>query len=138
MNNDIKQVEEQKEEFKKEMEEQREEVIKQLEEWNKNGFFEVNGRKYVLSKMTHQFRVEVLAIYSEIEILLLSGNYSFMIEDNFKKIIKKIEDRVLFDGMQISKRPQHWEEYEEDYIDFVTLSMKVICFPFYKKKLAIN
>ena len=129
---------EQKDDFIKEMEEQRKQIIEQLEEWYKNGYFEVNGREYKLSKMTHQFRVEVLAVYSEIEPMLLSGNYGFMTEDKFKRIIKKIEDKILFDGMQISKRPQHWEDYEEDYLDFVALSMKIICFPFYKKKLSID
>jgi len=124
--------------IEEELKEKREELIKQLEEWHKEGYFIVNGRRYELSKMTHQFRVEVLAIFSQIEPALLVGNYGFMLDDAFKKIMQKIEDRVLYEGVQISKRPKHWEEFEEDYIDFVNLSMKVITYPFYKKKLLTN
>ena len=46
----------------------------------------------------------------------------------------KIEDRVLIDSMQLSKL-KHFEEYPENYLDFIAISMKVICFPFYKTKL---
>jgi len=123
------------EELRKELEKKREEIIKQIETYYQNNYFEVNGRRYELSKLNHQFRVEVLAVYSQIEPALTMENYGFMLNEDFKRVMKKIEDRVLFEGMQISKRPNHWEEYEEDYLDFVALSMKVICYPFYKKKL---
>ena len=119
--------------FKKELKSKREEVLKQIEEWAENGYFEINGRRYEISKLSHQFRIEVLAIYSQIEASLTIGNYGFLLNEDFKKVMKKIDDRILFDGMQISKRKEHFEEYAEDYLDYVALSMKVISYPFYKK-----
>ena len=121
----------------KELEEKREEILKQIEEWYQGSYFEINGRRYEISKLTHTFRVEVVAFYSQIEASIAVGNYGFLINPDFQKLIKKIEEKVLFDGMQISKRKNHWEEYPEDYLDFIALSMKVISYPFYKKKLNI-
>ncbi|WP_373073901.1 hypothetical protein [Sulfurimonas sp.] len=124
-----------KDELQKQLEEQREAILKQLEEWHTNGSFEVNGRTYKLSKLSHQFRLEVLALYSQIEGSITMGNYGFITDDKFKTLMKKVDDRILFDNSQISKLPNHFEDYAEDYIDYVALGLKVICYPFYKTKL---
>jgi len=124
--------------FTKELEEHREDILKQLDGWAENKCFSVNGREYRLANLSHQFRLEVVAIYSQIEASLTMGNYGFLMNEDFKKVMKKIDDRVLFENSQISKLPNHFEEYAEDYLDYVALSMKVISYPFYKKKLSIN
>ena len=124
--------------LKDDLEKQREEILKQLDEWVEKSAFEVNGREYKISKLSHQFRLEVVAIYSQIEANLTMGNYGFLINEDFKKLMKKVDDKILFENSQISKLPKHWEEYPEDYLDYVALSLKVISYPFYKKKVNIG
>jgi len=125
-------------EFKKELEEKRSEILAQISEWSENGYFEINGRRYEISKLSHQFRLEVVAIYSQIEANLTMGNYGFFMNEDFKKLMRKVDDRILFDGSQISKIPNHFDKYAEDYLDYVSLSLKVISYPFYKNKLNIG
>ncbi len=124
-----------KENFNKQLEEQREAILKQLDDWNEKGSFEVNGREYKLSKMSHQFRLEVLAMYSQIEASITMGNYGFITEPKFKKLMEKVDERILFDNSQISKLETHFEKYPEDFMDYVALGLKLICYPFYKSKL---
>ena len=115
--------------------EEQNQSLEQIKQWNDNGEFIINDRTYKLTGLSHQFRVEVLSIYSQIEASIIMGNYKFLQDNEFKKIMTKVDDRVLFDGMQLSKLPKHFEEYPEDYLDYVAVSLKVICFPFYKTKL---
>lgn len=123
------------EDLKKQLEEQREAILKQLDDWNESGSFEVNGREYKLSKLSHQFRLEVLAMYSQIEANITMGNYGFMTDPKFKKLMEKVDEKILFENSQISKLEKHFEKYAEDYIDYIAIGLKVICYPFYKTKL---
>jgi len=115
--------------------EEQNQTLEQLKQWNDNGEFTINDRTYKLTGLSHQFRVEVLSIYSQIEANIIMGNYAFLQRDDFKKVMAKVDDRILFDGMQLSKLPKHFEEYAEDYLDYIAVSLKVICYPFYSKKL---
>lgn len=121
--------------FKQKLEEQREAILKRLDEWNEKGSFEVNGRTYKISKLSHQFRLEVLALYSQIEASITMGNYGFITEPRFKDLMKKVDDKILYENSQISKLPNHFEEFAEDYMDYVALGLKVICYPFYRSKI---
>ena len=124
--------------LKEELEKQREAIIEQLNDWTERSAFDINGREYKLSKLSHQFRLEVVAIYSQIESNLTMGNYGFLMNKDFKDVMKKVDDKILFDNSQISKLPNHFEEYAEDYLDYVAISLKVISYPFYKRKLNIS
>lgn len=124
--------------MEQELEKQREAILKQLEEWHNDSLFVINDREYKISKLSHQFRLEVISIYSQIEPQILTGNYSFLQRDDFKKIIKKVDDKILFEDLQLSKRQNHFEEYPEDYLDYVAISLKVICYPLYRTKLHIG
>ena len=115
--------------------EEQNQSLEQIKQWNDNGEFIINDRTYKLTGLSHQFRVEVLSIYSQIEANIIMGNYKFLQDNEFKKIMTKVDDRVLFDGMQLSKVPKHFEEYAEDYLDYIAVSLKVIVYPFYHKKL---
>ena len=115
--------------------EEQNQSLEQSKQWNNEGEFLINDRTYKLTGLSHQFRVEVLSIYSQIEANIIMGNYAFLNRDDFKKVMTKVDDRVLFDGMQLSKLPKHFEEYAEDYLDYIAVSLKVIVFPFYQTKL---
>ena len=126
------------ENLQNELETKRAEILKQLDEWTKNSAFEINGREYKISKLSHQFRLEVVAIYSQIEANLTMGNYGFLMNKDFKELMKKVDSKILFENSQISKLPNHFEEFPEDYLDYVAISLKVISYPFYKTKLSIG
>ena len=85
--------------------------------------------------LSHQFRLEVLAMYSQIEANITMGNYGFLTEPKFKKLMEKVDEKILFENSQISKLEKHFEKYAEDYIDYIAIGLKVICYPFYKRKL---
>ena len=121
--------------LKEELETQRSAILKQLDEWVENSAFIVNDNEYKIAKLSHQFRLEVVAIYSQIEAHLTMGNYGFLMNKEFKDVMKKVDEKILFDGVQISKREKHFEDYAEDYLDYVAISLKVISYPFYKRKL---
>lgn len=121
--------------LKQQLEDQREAILKQLDEWNEKGSFEVNGRVYKISKLSHQFRLEVLALYSQIEANITMGNYGFVTEPRFKELMKKVDDKILFENSQVSKLPDHFEKHAEDYMDYIAIGLKVICYPFYRTKL---
>ena len=114
--------------------EEQNQSLEQIKQYSNSGEFSINGQEYKLSGLSHQLRLEVLSVYSQIEANLIMGNYRFLQDNEFKKVMTKIEDRVLFDNMQLSKL-KHFEEYPENYLDFIAISMKVIVYPFYHKKL---
>lgn len=113
-------------------------ALNELEAINENQAFTINDREYKLTPISHQFRVEVVSLYSQIEANIIMGNYSFLIREDFKKVMKKVDDSILFDGMQLSKLPKHFEVNAEDYLDYVAISLKVISYPFYKRKMNIS
>lgn len=115
--------------------EEQNQSLEQIKQYSNSGEFSINDRTYKLTGLSHQFRMEVLSIYSQIEANIIMGNYQFLQRDDFKKMMQKVDDRILFDGMQLSKLPKHFEEYPEDYLDYIAVSLKVIVYPFYCKKL---
>ena len=119
---------------KDELELEKEKVNDLYRGWHESKHFEVLDKEFEISKLTHQFRLEVLAIYGEIEAPMLMGNHNFILDTKFKSIFKKIEDLVLFEDMQISKITNFWEENEYLYLDFISIVFRLIVFPFYDKK----
>ena len=111
--------------------EEQEKALELLKQWNDNGEFTVKETTYKLVNQSHQFRADVLSIYSQIEANIIMGNYGFLNRDDFKKMMVKVEERVLFDGMQLSKLPKHFDEYPQNFRDFIATSLKVIVAPLY-------
>ena len=115
--------------------EEQNQSLEQIKQWNNEGEFLINDRTYKLTGLSHQFRVEVLSIYSQIEANIIMGNYKFLQDNEFKKVMTKVDDRVLYDGMQLSKLPKHFEDFAEDYLDYIAVSLKVIVYPLYQTKV---
>ena len=93
---------------------------------------EINGRIYKFTKLTHPLRLQVFSFYSKLASQLQGGDMSFLTSNEFKPVSKLIEDRINFEGSSISKTKDHWEEYPEDYVLFVTTALSVISYPFLK------
>ena len=124
--------------MKEELEAKRNEALEELEKMHSEKSFTINDREYKITKLTHQFRLQVIAVYSKIEAKMTMMDYSFVIDKNFTDLMKKVDERILFEDALISKIPNHFDTYEEDYLDYVAVSLKVICFPLYRTKLHIN
>jgi hypothetical protein len=95
---------------------------------------EINGREYKYHKMSHEKRIQVFAFFSRIQNQIGTGDFSFLTDPGFKAVEKTIGDYVTFDDALINKRPTHWDEYPEDYIQFIITSLGVISYPFLKGK----
>lgn len=120
------------------MDAEREKVNEQYRQWHNSKKFIVQDKEFELNKLTHSFRLEVLAMYGELEAPMLMGNYNFILDNKFKKIFAKVEDNILLDGVQISKIPDFWENNEYLYLDFISIALRLIVFPFYDKKKVLN
>jgi len=90
----------------------------------------INGRIYAITKTTHKKRRKVFAFFTKNLKELSSGNYSCLDSDDFEPVEKTINDLVLFEGSLISRLPEHWEKYPEDYAVFVVAMLGAISYPF--------
>lgn len=102
----------------------------QLEAIYEDGFAEINGREYHFSKMTHSQRRDVFAYYTSITSLIQNKNFIFLSATDFKQIEKLILGKITFDGMQLSKLPEHFDEFPEDYVILICTALGVISYPF--------
>ena len=48
----------------------------------------------------------------------------------FNRVFKIICDHVTFDGSSLSKLPDHWDDYPQDFMMFTTAAMGVMSYPF--------
>lgn len=91
---------------------------------------EINGRKYDFAKFVHAERRKVFAFASTVQYQLAAGDFSFLEAPAYAPVEKMMFDKILFEGGQLSKRPNHFEDYPEDYIMLVTTALQVISYPF--------
>lgn len=109
--------------------------IDKLKEVYEDGAAEINGRTYEFGKMVHKQRRKIFSFFTFAQHDLERGDFSFLDSERFEAIEKIISGVVLYDGMQLSKRPDHWEEFPEDYIIFTTTALGVISYPFLRGQL---
>ena len=109
--------------------------VSQLKESFENGSLSINGREYEICKMTHGQRVKVFAYFTSIANDAMSGNFSFMDSDKFNEIEKVIYGLTKFNGDLLKVINKHFEDYAEDYIEFIVLAMGVISYPFLRGKI---
>ena len=91
---------------------------------------EINGRSYKMTKVTHIKRKEIFAFYTKLTTEMQSGDLSFVASSGFANIENIINNIVTFDGSLLSKLPNHWDTYPEDYIVFVITMLEVLSYPF--------
>lgn len=95
-----------------------------------DGYAEINGNRYDFAKMTHKKRRKVFAFFTGIASEMTRQSMEFLDTERFEEIERLMFDYVLFDGVQLSKQPDHFEEYAGDYIMLITTSLQVISLPF--------
>lgn len=97
---------------------------------NDDGKAEINGRTYVLTKTVHKKRRKIFGFYTKCQAQIIASDYSFLDSVEFESVENLINNIVTFNGDLISRLPNHWEDYPEDYILFVVTMLGAISYPF--------
>lgn len=95
-----------------------------------DGYAEINGNRYDFAKMTHKKRRKVFAFFTGVASELGRKSLEFLDTERFEEIEQVMFDYVLFDDVQLSKQPDHFESYPADYVILVNTAMQVISWPF--------
>ncbi len=94
---------------------------------------EINGRKYEIMHFNHTKRQKVWAFFSSVNVLIESGNFSFMDTDKFREIETIIFETVIFERKKLSNA--HFEKYPFGYAKWVTIMLGAISYPFFSEGL---
>lgn len=94
-----------------------------------------SGNTYKFTKTKHKHRLKVFSYLTSIQNQMASGNMAFLDSKEFDNVYDVISNLVTFNDSLLSKLPEHWEEYPEDYILFITTAMSAISYPFLKGSL---
>ena len=100
-----------------------------------DGEAEINGRKYKFTTTTHIVRRKIFSFFTSIQNELEAGNFSFLDSPEFEPVETAINKIITFDDNLLDKSPDHWEKYPEDYLQFISVAMGVISYPFLKGNL---
>jgi len=108
----------------------RQQAMNQLKAVYEDGYAEINGRRYEFAKMRHEKRKAVFAYFTSIQSQMQVNNFAFMDTPQFNHVFKIISEHVTFEGSVLTKLPDHWDDYPQDFMLFATSSMGVISYPF--------
>jgi hypothetical protein len=89
-----------------------------------------SGKTYVITKMTHISRRTVFAFFTHIQDDLRRGDLWFLTSPEWEKVEAILFNAITVDDSLISKKPDHWEEYPEDYILFIQTMLPAVSYPF--------
>ncbi len=96
-----------------------------------DGEAEINGRKYVLLKMTHKQRRKVFAYYTKVSKLAENNDLSFIDSSEFEPVELLVHGVVSYNDSLLSKLgDSHWEKYPEDYVTFIMTVLPAMSYPF--------
>lgn len=110
--------------------EQQEKALAMIKAVYDDGFAEINGNRYEFAAMTHKKRRKVFAFFTGIASELSRQSLEFLDTERFEEIEKLMFDYVLYDDVQLSKQPDHFESFPGDYIMLITTALQVISLPF--------
>jgi hypothetical protein len=102
-----------------------------------DGVAEINGREYRFLATTHAKRKKVFGFYSGLQADIAKSDFGFIDSPAFAPVEKTIGDMITYDGNLISKSTDHWDKYPEDYLQYLTIAMGVISYPFLRGNLTV-
>ncbi|MFB1942053.1 hypothetical protein [Salmonella enterica] len=114
----------------KELKEKQQKALAMIKAVYDDGFAEINGNRYDFAPMTHKKRRKVFAFFTGVASDLSRQSLEFLDSERFEDIERVMFDYVLYDGVQLSKQPEHFESFPGDYVMLVTTSLQVISLPF--------
>ena len=95
-----------------------------------DGVLTINGRDYVFTTAPHKKRLQVFAYFTGIQNMLNVEDLSFMMTKEYSEVASTIEQLVTFNGTLLSKKLNHWNEFPQDYVTFITTALGVVSYPF--------
>ena len=107
-----------------------EQALAQIRAVYEDGTAIVNGREYTFTKATHKKRLKVFSYFTGVREMMARQDFSFMGEESYEKIEQIVSELVTFEGTLLSKKPNHWNEFPQDYMVFMTTALGVISYPF--------
>lgn len=110
--------------------EQQKKALAQVKAVYEDGVATVNGRDYVFTKATHKKRLKVFSYFTGVRKMIAEQDFSFMGDESYEAIEGIISNLVTFEGSLLSKKENHWNEYPQDYMTFMTTALAVISYPF--------
>lgn len=110
--------------------EQQNKALEMIKAVYDDGFADINGNRYEFASMTHKKRRKVFAFFTGIAGELSRQSMEFLDTERFEEIERVMFDYILFDGVQLSKQPDHFESFAGDYILLITTALQVISLPF--------
>lgn len=114
---------------------EKDQALEQVRQVFEDGVATINGRDYCFLKMRHEQRIKVFAFYSSISSSLQEGSFEFLDSEKFREVSKVIFNSITYNGSLISKLPDHWEEFGEDYVTLVATALGVISYPFFRGQI---
>lgn len=114
----------------KELKEKQQKAMAMIKAVYDDGFAEINGNRYDFAAMTHKKRRKVFAFFTGVASDLSRQSLEFLDTERFEEIERVMFDYVLYDGVQLSKQPEHFESFPGDYVMLVTTALQVISLPF--------
>ena len=114
----------------KELKEKQQKAMAMIKAVYGDGFAEINGNRYDFAAMTHKKRRKVFAFFTGVASDLSRQSLEFLDTERFEEIERVMFDYVLYDGVQLSKQPEHFESFPGDYVMLVTTALQVISLPF--------
>lgn len=91
---------------------------------------EINGRKYRFTTMQHKRRRRVFAFYTHVMSQVQANDFSFLDTPEFEKVEQVLADSITYNDSLLSRIDNHWDKYPGDYMQFITVAMGVISYPF--------
>ena len=105
-----------------ELTEERRAIIKAIID---DGSMTINDNEYKILKFNHKTRLEVLEFITK-----MSDGSESLGGSGWQFTEKLMSQRVTFDGIQVSKLADHWEEHAEDYMTYMQYMLQVVTYPF--------
>lgn len=106
------------------------EGLAKIKEIFEEGTAEIHEHKYTFLKVNHKKRLRVFGFLSSIQHELAVGNMGFLGRDDWELIEQTIMSVVSYDNEVLKQRHNHWDDFAEDYIIFITTALQVISYPF--------
>lgn len=106
-----------------------------LDYFSKNNILEIKDKKYNYSKLTHLKRVEIFGYYTKIESKIVSGDFSFLLENKCNELIDYFNKITTYNHHAICNLANHWNDNLDSYLLYIIMSFGIISYPFLRGKV---
>lgn len=107
--------------------EQKEQIAKLKEIYNDGEVTLPSGNTYKFTELNYKKRLKIFTRFQALE----EKGIVFFDSDDFEVAQNIIDQCTIFDKMQLSKLPNHWDSYTNEMLTFYTYAMGALSYPFF-------